>query len=187
LLSVLVCLSAVTTSRGNALLIAERFEPAAGQAFSLDIDAAAGTYSQWRHDELGSLNSLRATFHVPRIRKDRKWSPSFFVGVQGEKSNGKDIGLQVVAVDGHLPMTMLLSGHLGGKPIVDTPLKTILKLDEEVTIQITWLSQQWIRISIGDSEMRTAEIAWPVISAVVGASTGEVLIDPLRFGTSVLR
>src|ERR1700746_3154704 len=46
--------------------------PAPGQSFSLDLDSAEGTYSQWRHEDLSSLTRVHATATVLRLRNDPK-------------------------------------------------------------------------------------------------------------------
>jgi hypothetical protein len=64
----------------------QSFVPVPGQTFSLDLDAAAGVFSNWLHYDLGSLSALRGTILIPAIRKDAKWTPAFSLWVQKSES-----------------------------------------------------------------------------------------------------
>jgi hypothetical protein len=185
--NVLVGLAVIAQSSGHAQLATQAFEPAPGQAFYLDLDSAAGAFSQWRHDELGSLNSLRAVLRVPRIRKDRKWLPTFSIALQSKdpKTLANDLLFQVVALDGKLPMKMRLTGHVDGQPTQEVPFQTTLSLNEDLKLDITWRPQQSITIKIGGAETRAVRIGWPVSSVIVAGSTGQLKIDPLVFGTVI--
>src|SRR5437899_4885131 len=112
--SFLVGLAIIAQSSGHPQLATQAFAPAPGQSFFLDLDSAAGAFSQWRHDELGSLNSLRALLRVPRIRKDRKWLPTFSIALQPDrlKNRANNRLFPVGVLAGNLPMTMRLPGHL---------------------------------------------------------------------------
>jgi len=185
--SFLVGLAVIAQSSGHPQLATQAFAPAPGQSFFLDLDSAAGAFSQWRHDELGSLNSLRALLRVPRIRKDRKWLPTFSIALQSNdlKNRANNLLFQVVVLDGKLPMKMRLTGHVGGRPIQEIPLQTTLSLNEALKLEITWAQQQLITVRIGDVETRAVRIGWPVSSVIVAGSTGQLKIDPLVFGTVI--
>src|SRR6267143_6528630 len=79
----------------------QTFAPAPGQTFSLDLDTAPGVYSNWQHRDLGSLSALRATLHIPVIRKDDKWAPSFSLWVQKSQAGQAldKVGVQFFALN----------------------------------------------------------------------------------------
>jgi hypothetical protein len=162
------------------------FLPAAGQSYSLDLDAVSGTFSQWRHKDLKSLNGLQATLRILRLRKDARWFPVFTILLESaEKRNlDNDLGLQIVAKDRKPPMQLRLMGHIDGKPIEEIPLKTTLKLDEELKVEVTWRDSRTIVIRVGDAEVHAVNISWEVDHAEIAASTGEMIVDPLLFGTA---
>jgi hypothetical protein len=103
-----------------------------GQAFYLDLDSAPGQFSQWRHEDLGSLNGLRAIVSVPRLRTDSKWGAAFTIYLQSkdDMKSANSLGLQLVALDRNPPLTMRLVGRRNGMPIPQIQLQTTLELKE---------------------------------------------------------
>jgi hypothetical protein len=163
---------------------AQTFKVAPGQAFSQDLDSAPGVLSQWRHDDLGSLNSLQAILRVPRIRKDRTRPPTFTIYLQNKDHQhvANDLGLQLVALGGQLPIKMRLIGHMDGKPVQEIPLQTTLSLNDELNVEVTWVTPQLVKFKLGSSEMRAVRIPWVVGSVVIAGSTGQLKADSLLFG-----
>lgn len=163
----------------------QTFKASPGQAFYLDLDSAPGVYSQWRHDDIGSLNGLQAVLHVPRIRKDRNWQPTFIIYLQNKdhQTLANDLGLQLVAAGGQLPMKIRLVGHVDGKPIQEIPLQATLNLNDELNIEVTWVTPQVVIFRVGGTEVHAVRIAWVVNSVVIAGSTGQFKTDPLLFGT----
>jgi hypothetical protein len=161
------------------------FSPAPSQTFYLDLDAPPGAFSRWRHDSLGPLDALRARLRVPRIRKDGKWKPTFVLYVQGNDDSklADELGLQIYAMDDKFPMRMRLAGRLHGKPIEEIPLQTMLRIDEELKVEMTWASPHAITFLIGTTETRTIKVSWSVCKALITASTGELKVDSLELGT----
>lgn len=174
--------SGQSTESGSAT---QTFRASPGQAFYLDLDSAPGVYSQWRHDDIGSLNGLQAVLHVPRIRKDRNWQPTFIVYLQNKdhQTLANDLGLQLVAASGQLPMKIRLVGHVDGKPIQEIPLQATLNLNDELNVEVTWAKPQVVAFRVGGTEVHAVRIAWVVSSVVITGSTGEFKTDPLLFGT----
>jgi hypothetical protein len=77
------------------------FVRAPGQKFYLDLDAKEGSFSQWRHDELGSLTGLRATVSIPRVGRGPNFAAVFAFLLQESEStnNGQVLGLQLGVFD----------------------------------------------------------------------------------------
>ena len=182
--SLLPCLDAVAQS-SQPQASAPIFVPAPGQMFFLDLDSAPGVFSQWRHESLGTLNGMRAVFRVPRVRKDNKWAPTFAVYLQGEgdPQSANALGLQIFEQDRKLPLKMRLVGRLNGETIQEIQLQTTLRINDELKVEMRWAAPQVITIIVGDSEMRNVNVSWPVCSATIASSTGQLKVDPLVLGT----
>jgi len=162
----------------------QRFLPAPGQIFYLDLDSAAGTFSQWRHDDLRAFNSLRAVMRVLRTRKDSKWGPSFTIGLRSDDNpnNANDLRLRIAGMDGKRSLDLQLVGSLNGKQIQPIPLKTAGNLNEVLKVQIDWKSQDIVVFRVGETESRAIKIGWQVCSAMITGSTGQLKVDSIIFG-----
>jgi hypothetical protein len=163
----------------------QTFKASPGQAFYVDLDTAPGAFSQWRHDDMASLDGLQAILHVPRIRKDGKWLPTFTIYLRNKdhQTLANDLGVQLVAMGGQLPLKVQLVGHVDGKRIQEIALPTTVNLNEELKLEVTWATPQVVIFKVGSTEVPAVRIAWTVDSVVVTGSTGELKIDPLLFGT----
>ncbi len=166
------------------LLPAQAFVPAAGQTFYLDLDTAEGSFSQWRHDDLGSLSAMRATLWVPKLRKEKKWAPLFTVLLinRQEGQTRNSLGLQLFAPTEKPPLEIRLVQTVAEKSSFETLNRTV-KLDEKLNVEMIWQTPHMITIRIGDSEPRTINVSWSVNSILIYASTGEMKIDPLVLGS----
>jgi hypothetical protein len=184
LLSYVSCAAVIAQQADQTGLPSRQFVATPGQSFYLDLDSAAGTFSQWRHDDLGSLNSMHAVVRMLRKRRDATWSPSFSIALQGEDSQGgkNRLGLQAASPDGKLPLKIRLTGDLDGKQIQEIPLSTTINLNEDLKVEMTWGTQKAVTIKVGEAETRVVNIAWQVRSVVVAGSTGQVKVDPIVFG-----
>ena len=186
LLAFLLCIvaSAQTGDPTNAAIKA--FTPAPGQEFYLDLDSAPGTFSMWRSDDLGSMNSLQATIRVQRLRQDSHWQPAFSIGLQDSPSTAprNSLFVQVFTETGKAPMKIRLAGKVDSKPIDPIKLQSTVGLKDELHIAIAWGSDQ-IMVNVGGTETRVLKIPWQVKSATVTGSTGEFRVDQLLLGTTI--
>ena len=162
----------------------KRFSPSAGQAFFLDLDSAVGAFSTWRNDDLGTMNSMRAVLSVPRLRKDSSWAPIFSIGLENNENEAarNNLWLQLIAVNGKTPMKVRLFGHIGGKPIQETPFQTTVQLNEDLDVVINWGADQIVTVIVGSAETRAIRIPWQIKSAVASSSTGQLKITRLLLG-----
>jgi hypothetical protein len=164
----------------------ESFSPAPSQVFYLDLDAAAGASSQWRHDVVGSLNALRATVSVPAIRPDPKWSPTFALWLQKSEAGQKHdrVTLQILTPPSQKPPFAIRILRVDeGKVIAEESSDTTVRLGESVNLEMIWTTPNVLMIKIGDSEIHKIPISWLIDSVGVSASTGEMVIDPLVLGS----
>ena len=172
----------------------QSFVPTPGQTFTMDLDTAAGAYSKWRHLDLGSLSALRATIRIPVIRKDAKWSPVFSLWVEKSESGrmpdrvGVQIfapnqGVQIFAPNQEVPLGIRVVQLQAGKVTLTEKSGKAINLNESVTVEINWATPKIVRIKIGDSETHNLSVPWSIDSVELGASTGEMKVEPLVFTT----
>lgn len=152
---------------------------AADNTFYLDLDTAAGSFSQWRMDDLGTNNTITAEVQCPRIRKESNFVPAFGLHLQDAPDNPKNaINVQVAAYERKLPMRMKIVGRLQGQPIQPIELQTIVKLNEPITVQLSWDASNLLKICAG-SELHLVRLGWLPKSLVITGSTGQFKVSPL--------
>ncbi len=181
-LIVLLGLFIGTTSRPSHAL--ESFSPEPAQLFYLDLDTAAGSSSEWRHNIVTGLSAVRATLRVQSLRVDPKWSPTFSLWLQdGSKETHNRLTIQVFTANQKAPLSIKILRVDNGKLITEEASATTVKPGDSISLQVAWGSQGVIKIKIGDSELHTVAVPWNVDSIGVSASTGELEIDPLELGS----
>jgi hypothetical protein len=183
--AILMSASLAQDARQQQPPTAQMFVPASGQTFSLDLDTAAGAYSNWGHHDLGSLSALRATIRIPRIRKDAKWAPAFTVWVQrSEPRQAPDrVGVQFFAPNKKPPLAIRMVQFQAGKLTTTETSRRTININESITVEIVWATPNMVTIKIGDSETHTLSVPWSIASVEFVASTGEMKVDPLVLGT----
>ena len=183
---IVFCGIALPQSVPQSPLPAQSFVPAISQRFYLDLDAPEGVYSQWRHDDLGSLSAMRATIRILRVRPPNKWGPTFSLWLQkteaGQKANR--VELQLFANHGKPPLVIHIITFEGGKSVATENSEKTIGLNENLTVEFSWAIPHTAIIKIGDSETHKISIPWSIDSVGVNASTGEIEVDPLVFGNS---
>lgn len=161
------------------------FVPDASQSFDLDLDTAKAAFSEWRHDNIGSLSALRAVVRVRVLRKDRKWLPAFAIWVQ-ETEGGKitnRLGVQLWPPKKKKPPLVIQLVQYDGNNLVKTEKSNVtVGLDQDLPLEIVWSKPHVLTIKIGDSEIHNLSVGWSVDSVGVTASTGEMKVDPLVLG-----
>jgi hypothetical protein len=164
----------------------ESFVAAPGQSFYLDLDTAAGCFSEWRHEDLGSLNALSTTVRVPRVRSDRKWYPAFGIWLQeaGIGQGRRRVGVRLVAPQKKETLVIEILQDNKDDPASTDTLPIEVGLDEDVAIAMDWSTPNSITIKVGDHETRTVPVTWQVGGISITSSTGQVKLDPLLLGTN---
>lgn len=187
-LPVLIALSLTLlagTFQTKPALLTPSFVRAPGQKFYLDLDTKEGKFSQWRHDELGSLTGLRATVSIPRVGRDPNFAAVFaFLLQETESTNkGQVLGLQLGVFDNKDSLMFHVVHAKNGEPIqVSERLQKRVNLNETVNIEIDWATPGTISIKVGETEMHRLDAPWTIQSVAITASTGEMKVDPLVFG-----
>ncbi len=163
-----------------------KFNPATGQTFFLDLDTAAGKFSQWRKDDLEGFSALRTELRIERLVNDATWFPTFTIMVaSGEaEGNANSLSVQFIAPDHKAPLIARIVGRLKSKPIEEIPLSTKLKLGERVVVEVSWAEANLITVRVGERDSHTIRVPWKVDLLRVTGSTGEVTFDPLVLGTA---
>ena len=180
----LLCAVAMAQPSGQSVLGTRDFVPAPGEAFSIDLDSPAGRFSQWRHEDVTALTSLRAVVRVLTLRKDARWRPAFTICLESgdDESSEDSLGLQLAAADQKPPLTIKVIGRLNGEPIKEVGFQTALKLNEALNIDMSWRTPQLIMIRVGDAETLSVKVPWSVSKVRITGSTGEMAVNPLVFG-----
>jgi hypothetical protein len=164
----------------------ESFVAAPGQSFYLDLDTAEGSFSEWRHEDIGSLSALSATVRVPRLRNDRKWYPAFGIWLQeaGIGQGRRRVGVRLVAPRKKPPLELEIVQGNKDEPVSTETLPLEVGLDEDVTIAMDWATPNSVTIRVGDQQVRTIPLTWQVGGIAISSSTGQVKLDPLLLGTN---
>ena len=164
---------------------AQAFVPATSQTFYLDLDTAEGAYSQWRHDDLGSLSAMRATIHIPSLRRDPKWAPTFSLWLQNTEAGQarNRLALQLSAPDRKPPLVVRVVQVEDGKLVSTESLSRTIDLNDNLVVEMVWGTPHMVTIRINDAEVHKVSIPWYIDSVGVSASTGQLKVDPLVLGS----
>src|ERR1019366_9320016 len=162
----------------------QSFVAATGQRFYLDLDTAEGNYSEWRHEDLSSLSAMRATIRFPRVGKDPKWAPTFSLWLQKTEAGRtrNSVGLQLFAPSRKPPLSVRVVQLEDGKVVSTENLRRAIDLNENLVVEMAWETPHIVAIRIGETEVHKVSIPWSIDSVAVGASTGELKVDPLVMG-----
>jgi hypothetical protein len=148
------------------------------------LDTAEGAFSQWRHDDLKSLNALSATIRVPRLRKDSKWLPTFTIWLQdvGVGEQRHCIGVQLTAPNRKPPLEVRII-HVDKKELIGSDVLPIkIGLDEDLPVEMVWATPNSVTVKVGEQTSKIINVAWVVESVALSASTGQMKVDPLILG-----
>ena len=61
-------------------------------------------------------------------------------------------------------------------------LRRAIDLNENLVVEMAWETPHIVAIRIGETEVHKVSIPWSIDSVAVGASTGELKVDPLVMG-----
>jgi len=143
----------------------------------LDLDTQGGNYSGWVINDVGPINSARATLQVHRVGTDPKWAPNFSITVSsGERS----AALNILKSGPDLPIFVQAIFLVGGKTQDVQPLGT-LELNTPLDVAVEWAADGSVTIRVG-KETRTIRLGAPVKMLSFTGSTGEVEFNPLQIG-----
>jgi hypothetical protein len=163
------------------------FQPAPNQHFYLDLDSAEGKYSQWRNDELGTLNAIRGLFVITKITTHAKWLPSFFIALaknapQRASETPDSVRVQIWSPDRRPPLEMRIIQYHNGEIVAEEKLGKTLELNEKMDIELFFVVPDTIVLNLGSAGVRKIRVPWKPSSAVIIGSTGEMKVDPLELG-----
>jgi hypothetical protein len=162
----------------------DAFVAAPGQKFYLDLDTAEGRFSQWRHDDLGTLNALHASIRIPRVRKDPRWAPSFMIAVQNtEPGRRRMVALQILSLDRKPPFSLRVIEADDGKIKQTESFSSEPGFDQTIEVEINWATRNLVVVTVG-SQVHRISVDWPIDNVAVTSSTGQLKADPIVFGQS---
>jgi hypothetical protein len=161
---------------------ADSFVAAPNQRFEIDLDTAAGAFSNWAQDDIGAFSALRAIVSIPRLRQDPQWLPVFTMDLQ-DKTSTNGLGFRISTPNRAVPLTLsVIKFGAAGATEVGT-FKRTLNLSETIDVEIRWSRAGVITIGAGPSETQTFHVPWQVSRLAVSASTAEAKVQPLTLGS----
>jgi hypothetical protein len=169
----------------DAPRLVEQFSPDPSQVFHLDLDTAAGSLSQWRHDVIDPLSALRAKVRIPMMRPGPQWSPTFSLWLQknGTEQKHNRVTLQFFTPNQKPPLFIRILRVDDGKMVVNETTESTVDLGDTLNVEMSWKTPNTLMIKLGDSERIKIAIPWVIESIGVSASSGEMEVDPLVLGT----
>jgi hypothetical protein len=154
---------------------AEEFKAAPGQHFTFDLDTAPGEFSNWLHDDLGSISALVGTFSVPQIRKHPRWHPYFVIGLL--TSDGR-FAIALEANHWKPPLVAYVeSKSKAGKPIGLT-----FPVGKKIDIALNWADASRLVIRLDNADPIMVPVSGSLTGVAVSASTGELKFHSLTLG-----
>jgi hypothetical protein len=145
----------------------------------LDLDTGNGNYSQWKIDDLGTVNSLRTTLQVHRLGDDPRWAPSVTIVVGNKDEN---VSFQVLSATRQPPLTMHMGHYVAGKLAEDRSFTKTVDLNEKLDVAVDWTAAGVVTVTLGDGETQTFSLKAAPTSLSIDGSTGEAEFNPLRIG-----
>jgi hypothetical protein len=177
-------LFAAALAQGQKQKPLPRFIPAPEQRFYLDLDSREGAYSQWRKDNPGTLNALRASVTINAMSTHARWLPSFSFWFASDGSKDADrVGVQLWSPDRKPPLEIKVVRFDGGRVVAQEKLFKTVNLKEKVEIEMFFVPPGLVVINVGDVGVRKFTVPWTMNSMRVVGSTGEMIVDPLDLGT----
>jgi hypothetical protein len=155
--------------------------PSMGNLY-LDLDIVDGRYSEWRINDLGTINALRARLQVHRFGEQSKWAPTFTIEV--DRSNNENVQFQLTAPRRGSPLVIRAVHRAGSKFMQFALFHATLNLDQKLDIAIDWTPTGDITLRIAPNEFATMALHGAPTKLSIGASTGEIEFDPLALGHS---
>jgi hypothetical protein len=178
--------TALAQSPTDALFKA--FQAAPNQHFYLDLDSAEGSYSQWRNDDLGTMNAIRGTLVIKKITRHINWLPSFFIALaknspERASETPDSVRVQFWSPDRRPPLEMRIIQYHKGQIVSEEKLGKTLELNEKMDIELFFVMPDTIVLNLGSAGIRKVKVSWKPTSAVVIGASGQMKVDPLDLGT----
>ena len=164
------------------------FQVAPNQHFYLDLDSAEGSYSQWRNDDLGTLNAIRASVTIKKMSTHIKWLPTFFVALaknapERASESPDSVRVQLWSPDRRPPLEMRIVQYHNGQIVAEEKLGKTLELSEKMDIELFFVAPDTIILNLGSAGIKKVKVSWKPTSAVVIGSSGQMKVEPLELGT----
>jgi hypothetical protein len=164
------------------------FQAAPNQHFYLDLDSAEGSYSQWRNDDLGTLNAIRGSVVIKRITTHIKWLPTFFIALaknapERASETPDSVRVQISSPDHRPPLEIRIIQYHNGQVVADEKLSKTLELNEKMDVELFFVMPDTIILNLGNAGIRKVKVSWKPASAVIIGSSGQMKVEPLDLGT----
>lgn len=179
-LSAFLMVIGVAMPGGTASAQAQSFAKAPGEAFSLDLDVAEGTFSYWHHGELGAFNAMHLKLAMLGVRDDPEWLPICTIRLSDAGPHNSLI-LQLVSPERQRMLNFALARRVGDKEVSLDPIEIAAAVGDRFDVLLSW-SASGVAIRIDGQGLEPVPLTWRVDSVTLSGSTGECEFDPVEFG-----
>ena len=139
---------------------------------AFDLDVAAGRYSYWRLESLGSATRLEAEFQVVVLRRHRDWGPGFSFSL---KSGDSTLMVQLATTAGNAPLNASVQHYVADDVVDQTGLAGSFMLLDTITLGLDWSSAGRVLVTLG-ANSRSVKLPFRPQSLEVITSTGEMTV-----------
>jgi hypothetical protein len=180
----LSCCVAFAQSAGSPPQTEPHFVPAPGQRYYLDLDSADGRGSRWRLDDIRNLCVLHATIRIPRVGKDIRARPDFWIQLQNDApdAESKRVGIELWTQTHQAPLDIRVFQYYGSDMMTSESSSVRLSQDVDMPVVFVWMPDRSVVIRIGQTELHHLKVSWPIERIGVGSGNGEMIVNPLVLG-----
>ena len=165
----------------NPALAADGFVALEGAATSnIDLDTPGGDFSYWVIPNVGSANTLRATFQIKSINQDPKWHPRTQIALI---SGDETAQLRFGAI-GDSTFEVSLVQYKRRELASTQKLGITLKLGEPIEVSMDWTPDGEVIVKVGSSDQYTVALEHPVIRLEITNSSCDAMFEPVALGRS---
>lgn len=165
---------------------AQAFTAAANSRFTLDLDTAAGNYSEWSARDLSGLDAMRAKVTIARLVPDKRWRPVARIVVGGRL---EEAAFRVVSRTDGAPLEVSVMRLREGKVVGEVIALPTVRPDEVFRLEAQWTPAGLVTFVLtstatgpgGAKASIQLDAAPTAVTAMV--STGEVKLAPIELGT----
>ena len=151
--------------------------PAVADTTSIDLDSAAGSYSEWKLSDF-TASSVRFTASYVAIKRHEKWAPSYKITMGDGKE--KQIAFSGTYQASDVPEVTAVAtkgakNHDLGESILS------FKLRDEYVVELSWATSGKLKVIV-NGVTRNYDVTFRPTELQVLCSTGELEVKNISFG-----